>query len=109
METKDLKYLDYELYQVEQNEDGSKNIHVDGYIFEGDGGLQLVQFTGMICNINENDSYKYDDFMDAADCCNQYQGPISYKDAVQYYSEAKPLPFCCVDENTPCGWYVNKL
>jgi len=102
------QYLDCELYQVEKDEDGHKVVHIDGYIFDGgEEGLQLVQFTDVRFRLIDTDSWKYEDFMDVADCCNQYQGEISVEDAVKYYEKATPTPLCCLSEETPCGWYVN--
>ena len=103
------QYLDCELYQVEVDENGDKVVHIDGYIYNGDNGLQLVQFTGFVFRLKDTDSYKYDDFMDIADEYCQYQGSITIEDAVDYYKNATPLPVCCLSEDTKCGWYINTL
>jgi hypothetical protein len=100
-----LKYLDHDLYQVEENNSGGKVIHIDGYCYWDGDEPQLVQGTWLYIDIN--DAGNAETIAKAWAETKQYQGEITEDKIREYYKNAKELPYEKVTQDTPCGWYVD--
>jgi hypothetical protein len=105
------EYLDFDIYSIETDANGDKIIHVDGYVYQGDGGLMHQQAIGCYIHVSDIQGWDYerilDNIHDTFDLCNQTVGEISEQDALEMYSKCKELPFDIVNNDTPDGLYVN--
>ena len=105
------EYLDAEMYSIETNKNGDKTIHVDGYIYDGDGCLMHQQAVGCYIHISDIQGMDYqrivENIGDTFDLCNQTVGEISEQDALEMLSKHERLAFDLVDNGTPDGLYIN--
>lgn len=112
MQTEINKYLDLFAYQVETDENGEKQIHIDGYCYWNGETYQLVQ--GTFCYVPVKDLECIGTHtdrlllaLDKFDEVKQYQREVTKKEVVEYYKDCEKLGIDLVSVNTPDGWYVN--
>lgn len=114
------EFFDAEIYSVEVI-DGEKYVHIDGYFYKGDDGINHVQYIG--CYIPLGDGKVEQEDIDDAECdakmmqedglklsemvrrLNGYYGRCSGDGEGNVCPEA--LPLAEVDKNTPEGFYMN--
>lgn len=107
-----MKYLDCEAYHVETDNDGKKQIHIDGYCYWNEEGYQCVEASGCYVGVEElgafgNDEEKLNRLYHEFEISKQYQGEISEAEVAEYYKDATELRMEFVSEDTPDGWYVH--
>lgn len=115
MAYKDLKYLDCELYQVETDTDGKKQIHIDGYCYvnsdDDDADYRCVEACGCCVSIEDLDAFDHDQKLEllynAFAESKQYIGDMNEDGVREYYKEATELRMENVTQDTPDGWYVH--
>ena len=104
MNTKD--YLDKDVYSVVVI-NGKKQIKMEYYYYDGDGGIQCVEFTGCYVDIPTNT----ESTQKAEEMCTQYQSCLSDSDFEEeikdIVSKFKCLPVESVTEETECGTYID--
>jgi hypothetical protein len=112
MQTEINKYLDLFAYQVETDENGEKQIHIDGYCYWNDESYQLVQ--GTFCYVSlkelkacEDNEDRIEFVWERFEDVKQYQCEATEQEVVEYYKECKELPIDFVSSDTPDGWYVD--
>ena len=106
-----------DFFQIFENEDGVKHIHILGYCYERDDDWGNVEATFIIVPLSEFvEKYKKGD-RDYTDLlyqeANQYQEDISAEkmtEIINTYFNGQPadyyLDFSGITEDTPCGNYV---
>ena len=106
-----LKYLDCELYNVETDKNGNKQIHIDGYCYWNDESYQCVQGTFCYVSVNDlealSDDEKLERLYRAFEETKQYQGEVTETEVNEYYEGAKELRMEFVTSETPDGLYVH--
>ena len=112
METEINKYLDLFAYQVETDENGEKQIHIDGYCYWNDESYQLVQGTFCYVSLKELEACETNEdrlelVSDRFDEVKQYQREVTGQEVAEYYKECKEIRIDFVADNTPDGWYVD--
>lgn len=112
MTDENLKYLDCEAYHVETDNNGKKQIHIDGYCYWNDETYQCVQ--GTFCYVSVDDLEALSSNEEKTECLyhafeetKQYQGEVSEAEVAEYYKGAKELRMEFVSNDTPDGWYVH--
>lgn len=112
MQTEINKYLDLFAYQVETDENGEKQIHIDGYCYWNDESYQLVQGTFCYVSLKELEAFEDNEdrielVWDKFDEVKQYQRELTEEEVIEYYKECRELRIDFVSIDTPDGWYVD--
>ena len=112
MQTEINKYLDLFAYQVETDENGEKQIHIDGYCYWNDESYQLVQGTFCYVSLKELEACEIGEeslllVWNKFDEVKQYQREVTEQEVAEYYKECKELRIDFVADDTPDGWYVD--
>ena len=113
-----MKYLGCEAYHVETDNDGKKQIHIDGYCYvnenEHDDGYdyRCVEACGCYVSVEElgafeNDDEKLNRLYHEFEISKQYEGDMTEEDVREYYKDATELRMEKVTQDTPDGWYVH--
>lgn len=104
MNKENLKYEGCDLYQVETDDDGNKQVHIDGYCYCNENEWQLVQFTFCYLDFSEIDR---DNLEQAYEWTKQYQYEFDEEQVCNYYKDAKELPYEELTQDTKDGWYID--
>ena len=112
MQTEINKYLDLFAYKVETDENGEKQIHIDGYCYWDGETYQLVQGTFCYVSLKELEACETNEdrlelVSDRFDEVKQYQCEVTEQEVAEYYKECKELRIDFVADDTPDGWYVD--
>lgn len=112
MQTEINKYLDLFAYQVETDENGEKQIHIDGYCYWNGETYQLVQGTFCYVSVKESEACEDNEerialLFDRFEGVKQYQREATEKEVLEYYKDCKELRIDFVADDTPDGWYVD--
>ena len=108
-----MNCVDHYMYQVEEY-NGEKIVHIDGYVERRDDNTyDLVQACGCfipIADLMKEEAYTVNVCADNAFAdYKQYQGEIDEIEIPNYYNpkKCKALPLVDVNQDTPCGFYVD--
>jgi len=103
--------VDHYMYQVEEY-NGEKQVHVDGYVYEGDNGYNLVQACGCYIPVADIEGLPQDEVNNIVegtfDISKQYQADnVSLEEVANYYKMLPHLLICNITKDTPCGMYLD--
>lgn len=100
----DESILDKDIYYVEEH-DGKKCVNVQRYYYYDDFRLRVVEFAGI--RITEF-PIKPDKVQDIEEESKQYTSFVSVDEIKKDIEDIQELPIEEVNEDTPCGKYIDK-
>lgn len=98
------KYLDKDIYYVEETNHG-KQLNIQRYYYD-EGELECVEYTGV--RIPINGKITREQVTNETDACKQYTYGCNEEYILEDVQDIAELPITEVDENTPCGKYIDK-
>lgn len=108
MNTQIENLFDRDIYYVEETHNGEKQLNIQRYYYD-DEHINIVEYTGIRLPIPSDRETVDDAIMDS----KQYSGVVSLnrekalKVMEDDIANATPLPIDEVNENTPCGMYID--
>ena len=109
MKTNGTEYLDRDIYYVEETTDGRKELNVQRCYYDNGYDINITEYCGVRLSI----PIAREDFVKAVETSKQYGGAVSFdrqkamKEIRKDVANAQPLPIEEVNENTPCGMYID--
>ena len=97
------KYLDCEIYNVEILSNGTKQVHIDGYIYQGET-FQYVHAIGCYVPIEKASP---ENCFEAFENAKQYQSTLVKENIPMYFKNCLAIPFENLTVDTPEGKYIN--
>ena len=98
------QYLNRDIYYVEQDSKGKKQVNIQRYYYQGDEELTCVEFTWIRLPI---DKITLGRVMTEEDGCKQYTSYTNEEYIETDLQDATPLSILEVTEETPCGKYID--
>lgn len=102
----DTELLDHDIYYVEINNNGEKQVNVQRYYYLGDDGYKRAEFVGIrkrvVSPINKEEVETEEGIS------NQYVSDVTEDDIAHDFADIHLLPIEEVNEDTPCGKYIDK-
>ena len=103
-EDKISKYLDKDIYYIEETKHG-KQLNIQRYYYDEDE-LECVEYTGV--RIPIKGKITREQVNNETDACKQYTYGCNEEYILEDMQDITELPITEVDENTPCGKYIDK-
>ena len=98
------KYLDKDIYYIEETKHG-KQLNIQRYYYN-EGGLVCLEYTGL--RIPIKGKITREKVTNETEPCKQYTYACNEEYILEDMQDITELPITEVDENTPCGKYIDK-
>lgn len=98
------KYLDKDIYYVEETKHG-KQLNIQRYYYDEED-LECVEYTGV--RIPINGKLTREQITNETESCKQYTYACNEEYILEDMQDITELPITEVDENTPIGKYIDK-
>lgn len=100
---KKTECYDRDIYFVEEDENGKKQINVQRYYYNNGDGDMVTEYVGVRLQIPTTN----DELESATENANQYVGSVTESELKADIDDCNPLPIEKVTTATPCGKYIN--
>ena len=98
------KYLDWDIFYVEETANG-KQLNVQRCYYANEDGLQCTEYTGIRENIPVDRLAIEENILN----CQQYSGKATLDEFLQDIEDMKSLLIADVNDKTPCGKYIDRI